>query len=386
MINEVHEKHQHLESLLSSRRTRKWSIIFPASHKPTLSLAAVSLIQTELTRADNFNSSLANSFHPRPSCSLEIPPNKEAVTHRPNIFSNEVVTNHLSNILSDHVDSLSNIHSGQVHHLPVSVHPASDQVGQEEVSEEVSEDVDEHIVNSIPSIDDAHNLPGDTVRVSNNVFNLSSRILTQSEISILSKGLNFCPTPKSINRFQVKSDIVEFDRRLKCKFFFHNSRSNSDKNLANDRNHKFRKKSSWTPAVSEPAINLYLSELEKRLLAIDERGNNYSNLSQEERKALAILKNDQDIIIKQADKGSAVVVQDLSDYRVEAFRQLYDFAVYDSVDFDPIAEVASVIVDKVDVLLESEYIDEKCHEYLQVENPKLGTFYLLPKIHKSLMH
>ena len=35
------------------------------------------------------------------------------------------------------------------------------------------------------------------------------------------------------------------------------------------------------------------------------------------------------IVIKQADKGSAIVVLDFADYKAEAYRQLSDSAVYE---------------------------------------------------------
>ena len=45
---------------------------------------------------------------------------------------------------------------------------------------------------------------------SENVVNLSNRELTIEEIKVLSRGWNFCPTPSSIDKFQLKKDIDEF--------------------------------------------------------------------------------------------------------------------------------------------------------------------------------
>ena len=56
--------------------------------------------------------------------------------------------------------------------------------------------------------------------VSENVVDLSNRELTIEEIKVLSRGLNFCPTPNSIDKFQLKKDIDEFGRRLKLKYYF----------------------------------------------------------------------------------------------------------------------------------------------------------------------
>jgi hypothetical protein len=49
-------------------------------------------------------------------------------------------------------------------------------------------------------------------------------------------------------------------------------------------------------------------------LAINERGSNFSNLSSEEQEALKNLKKYRDIVIKEADKGGAVVVWGRKDY------------------------------------------------------------------------
>ena len=40
--------------------------------------------------------------------------------------------------------------------------------------------------------------------VSKNVLNLSNRVLTDSEIRVLHKGLNFVPTPEKLDRYQIK--------------------------------------------------------------------------------------------------------------------------------------------------------------------------------------
>ena len=54
--------------------------------------------------------------------------------------------------------------------------------------------------------------------VSKNVLNLSNRVLTESEIKILDKGLNFVPTPEKFDRYQIKKDLERLGRdiRLKC--------------------------------------------------------------------------------------------------------------------------------------------------------------------------
>ena len=56
------------------------------------------------------------------------------------------------------------------------------------------------------------------------------------------------------------------------------------------------------------------------------------NLTPEERKALKDLQKRDDIIIKEADKGSAVVVMNKEDYLAEAGRQLGDTSFYQKLE------------------------------------------------------
>ena len=71
---------------------------------------------------------------------------------------------------------------------------------------------------------------------------------------------------------------------------------------------KFRPKSSFNPRNKDAIIETYLSCLEERLLDIEIPSKRYNNLTKDERDALYSLKDDPSIIIKGADKGSAVVV------------------------------------------------------------------------------
>ena len=50
--------------------------------------------------------------------------------------------------------------------------------------------------------------------LSPNVINLSTRILSKAEISLLSKGLKFIPTPTSVNKALIKEELECFGRKL----------------------------------------------------------------------------------------------------------------------------------------------------------------------------
>ena len=62
------------------------------------------------------------------------------------------------------------------------------------------------------------------------ICNISSTKLSESEISLLNKGLiNFCPTTKEPNKEQFLDDLYFFCRKLKLKEYFYGGYSITDK-------------------------------------------------------------------------------------------------------------------------------------------------------------
>ena len=57
---------------------------------------------------------------------------------------------------------------------------------------------------------------------SDTVFNLSSKVLEDTEINILEKGLDFAPSQNKINQRELRKDFEEFCRRMRIKWHFHN--------------------------------------------------------------------------------------------------------------------------------------------------------------------
>jgi len=111
--------------------------------------------------------------------------------------------------------------------------------------------------------------------VSNNVLNLSKRVLSSAEISLLSKGLKFVPTPKFVDRAVLKQDLETFGRKLRLAWHFRNDQRTFDRN-------PFRQKSKFDPKGKDAAIELYLSRLEEEILEINTYLK-YSNITKEER-------------------------------------------------------------------------------------------------------
>ena len=144
----------------------------------------------------------------------------------------------------------------------------------------------------------------------------------------------------------------------------------------------FKPKSKFNPRNKDALIELYLSGLEEKLMTVEVPKDRFEILTESERKALYDLENDKIIVIKSADKGSAVVVWDREDYIKEAEKQLGDEQVYEEVSNDaaPLLKTINEVIAKTRKLgvLKRDTLD-----YF-IKESKFARFYLLPKIHKRL--
>ena len=86
--------------------------------------------------------------------------------------------------------------------------------------------------------------------------------------------------------------------------------------------------------MGHPNIEVLLRQIEQDIFKEVQSPLGYSNLSEEEWKAVRSPANDPNIVIKKADEESCVVIWDRGDYIMEAEKQLNDKAVYQDVNFD----------------------------------------------------
>ena len=168
------------------------------------------------------------------------------------------------------------------------------------------------------------------------VVNLSGVPLSDAELSLLSKGLSFCPTPPKPDAFKMEMDLEDFYRRLRLKEFFYRSDSEDAERPPLD---PFKpKKKRWTPHVNrEPALETYIQAVNEGAQEATPRRRR-DNLTRDERMALTLLKHrvaKSEVVIKPADKGSATVVWSFGDYVAEANRQLGNTAHYRPLEKDP---------------------------------------------------
>ena len=196
----------------------------------------------------------------------------------------------------------------------------------------------------------------------------------------MAKGLKFIPKPSKSSKENVDKALSNFSRRVKLTEFFKSLKIGSDSNHS-----KFREKSQWTP--SDKLIDDYtlqkLSELIVDVNKIDLKQYG-KNMSKADYRALKLLKQRKDIVIKPADKGSSTIILNKSDYIFEAYRQLSDSNYYKKINAPIYPKVAGKINEILDKLVDKKFIDDKQYDYLSVkENPRSRLFYLLPKIHKD---
>ena len=89
-------------------------------------------------------------------------------------------------------------------------------------------------------------------------------------------------------------------------------------------------------------------------------------------------------MIKEADKGSAVVARDKGDYVTEAVQQLSDRRVYEEIEVDPTQVLSNAVNDILQHLREKDPGIKEVAGYFEVSDSRLSGFHLLSKIHKGL--
>ena len=112
------------------------------------------------------------------------------------------------------------------------------------------------------------------------IFNLSSRKLSKYEMSVLSRGLKFTPTPDKSKDEQLANDVSEFHRKLKLKEYFHeNENIQEDDSLV--RNNSYFE----PPEGRNQSLDEYI-EITKVIPRNDTKGRTAFNITHNERKAL----------------------------------------------------------------------------------------------------
>lgn len=202
-------------------------------------------------------------------------------------------------------------------------------------------------------------------------------VVSDQERKVLDQGLKFVPAPEAVDREGLTEAARKVVRKAKLAYFFHNKRKR--------KRIPFEAKSDW-----EPDPDLLPPDLIKGLRHITratkrvELTTPQPNVTKQQRRNISRLKNNKDIVIKPADKGSAIVIQNREDYVWEANRQLSNPKHYVRLEHPIYSTTAGWYQGILDDLLDEGYIQPRQWQYLSPPaEMRPRRFYMLPKIHKD---
>lgn len=239
---------------------------------------------------------------------------------------------------------------------------------------------------------------------SNGVHNRSQLSFSPEETHTLSLGLKFIPTPRQLEREDIKQSCFEFERFTRIRWMFQHS--NKRKFIK-----KFHiPKPEFQPKIDEPKINQMLAKIRHRTLATFDHAKRLTkpNLTLRKKQFLKTIRSLTSIVIKPADKNLGITILDKDWYVQEAMSQLADSKYYTQVSLqkikDTLLEKAKEIEERLENITyfnssqDMSYLKIKLTTHIPqinklTETPEttaqhtlsIPKFYLLPKIHKSPM-
>ncbi|KAJ8034003.1 hypothetical protein HOLleu_24409 [Holothuria leucospilota] len=211
------------------------------------------------------------------------------------------------------------------------------------------------------------------------VINVSNTELTTKQLSVLKRGLSFCPSTP-IDKVELSNNVIELSRKVRLREWANNNIPAPERIIPQ---HVNTLKKKWTPpskrnAFIDAFVSSVNSHLDSFLKSMEQKPQTETdNLSRSERNALASFKVNSNIIIKPADKGGAVVVMDRSGYISEAESQLSDTRFYTKLPDDP-TPIYYKEIDKPDSKLLTVMLKHEVMPLIPMA-PKPAIFYTLPK-------
>lgn len=202
---------------------------------------------------------------------------------------------------------------------------------------------------------------------------------------MLRKGLFFVPT-LNLNKnqkVQFHLDLQNYHRRLKLVTYYKKTNGNKVKNKGIL---PFVGPSTWVPPphLLSPEIKTLIQEDERMFRKHFKIRDEKVNISIEEIEALKELRRLKHIVIKPADKGSAIVIMSREQYVFEVERQLNDPNYYKKLIKPMYMETIPLVFNIINALKNKKFINGKQKQYLIGNSePRERRFYILPKIHKD---
>ena len=138
------------------------------------------------------------------------------------------------------------------------------------------------------------------IEYTSGIVNLSKHTLTDPEISVLSKGLGFCPTPGAPDIGNIIQDLDSFKRKTRIQIFFtdpnQGSKPESIPSGGPFEHGSFKLKSTFNP-VGPFQLESMFHSIEQDLHRQKYKQPRKKKMTKEEYKAIKSLRNNRNIII-----------------------------------------------------------------------------------------
>ena len=168
---------------------------------------------------------------------------------------------------------------------------------------------------------------------------------------------------------------MEFTRKVRLVEYFEGNKDDNDESLV-------RNKSHWIPPKGRDSdLEAFVTNVTDIPLTPNDKSKIKHNLSKSQHNSIKSLALDDNIIIKEADKGGATVIMNKSFYQSKIEDMLSNQEYYEQLDNDPHKPIMATY--KKLVHKYENNITKKEFEYLTVFETQPSNFYGLPKIHKS---
>ena len=192
-------------------------------------------------------------------------------------------------------------------------------------------------------------------RTNNNiksVRNISSKILTDDQMNVLEKGLNF-------NTGHCKKDILNLaaavDNEIDC--------------------------TNKIPTLEKPNIRLQVANALN--IADTKKHSQFAKITFKEQQALIALKKDKDIQVVKGDKGNETVVIDKVEYKTKVTEHLNNTNTYSQIDDIPIKSLQRRVNYELMKLKNQHKISEDQYKFIRCNKEVVPKFYATIKTHKE---
>ena len=151
----------------------------------------------------------------------------------------------------------------------------------------------------------------------------------------------------------------------------------------NDTKHPFKAKTTFTPTLPDNTNLLeYMSRILHELTTSHELNNHKkafrhtNNITNTEEQAIKALRNNEQLIVKPADKGGAIVIWPRESYVTEANNQLNNKRNYKQVDSDPFPQLVNTINKTVRAFFNDQLFDCTTFKFLLIDKPIRSPHYI----------